>query len=53
MRKEVVAFISVLTLTVLSAQYLPDYMDLPAGVVQEKMMLVLLPVLLVFIWWIW
>lgn len=40
-------------LTILAAQYLPDYLDLSAQVTQERMMLVLLPVLLVFIWWTW
>jgi len=30
-RKEVVAFVSIMILTVLAAQYLPGYLDLPAG----------------------
>ena len=53
MRKEVVAFVSILILTVLAAQYLPGYLDLPAGIVQDRILLMLLPIILVFIWWTW
>ena len=51
MRKEVVAFVSVMILTVLAARYLPGILDMPTGIVQERMSFVLLPILLVFIWW--
>ncbi len=50
MRKEVVAFVPIMILTILAAQYLPGYLGMPAGIVQERMMLVLLPIFLVFIW---
>lgn len=53
MRKEVVAFVSILILTILVGQYLPGYLEMTAQVVQEMMLLVLLPILLVFVWWIW
>lgn len=53
MRKEIVAFVVILMLAFLAAQYLPGILDMPAGVVQERTLLVLLPILLVFIWWTW
>ena len=51
--KKVVALVFVLILTVLAAQCLPGYLDVSAQVVQERMMLGLLPILLIFIWWTW
>lgn len=53
MRKEVVAFVSLMIIMILVAQYFPGYLEMPAKVVQERMMLVLLPILLVFVWWTW
>ncbi|MEK7388439.1 MAG: hypothetical protein AAB036_01950 [Elusimicrobiota bacterium] len=53
MRKDTVVFIAIMLLTVLAAQSLPGYLDIPAGILQEQMMLVLCPILLLFIWWTW
>lgn len=53
MRKEVVIFIAVMVLTVLAAQFLPIYLGLPAGLVQDRLILALFPVLLIFVWSTW
>jgi hypothetical protein len=39
--------------TALVSHFLPGYLGMPARVVQERMMLVMLPALLAFIWWTW
>lgn len=42
-----------MVLTAAAAGFLPEHLGMPAGVVQEWIMIVLLPVFLIFVWWTW
>lgn len=51
MRKEVVVFAGIMALTAAAARFLPGFLGLPSGLVQEMIMLALAPVLLIFVRW--
>ncbi len=53
MRKEPIVFGGTLGLSVLASQYLPALLNLPASEVQEAIMVVIFPILLAFLWWVW
>ena len=53
MRIRVVALGAIMLLTIVAADQLPGILDMSEQVVQERSMLVLLPVLLLFLWWVW
>lgn len=53
MRKEFAVFAVILILTSLAACHLPGLMGLRSAIIQDRILLVMLPALLAFIWWTW
>ncbi len=50
MRADVIGFVLCLLATLAAARWLPGWLGLPSGVVQDRILMAALPLLVIFIW---